>query len=351
MSLDFDPLVYGAAGVESPQERQERIRSQQAADYNKQQLELYHLSRGSGGSAILPEYLSAAERAAGSRAGATSGALRDYYGTPDQIVRRGADVVAAYKPLLDKGASSAYGLFSGAEEKTGSAAAKPVFAARTALAGTTRAGIMQGVLERLGALRAANAQKGFVGSGSAEQGLALRTQIGGTQAAGAAEAAAALQNEQDRQAIRNRILDLQLQSPELAGALAAQAANFEALPGQIAGQISRAELSPLDYFRIGVGPPAAQTMAPWVDARADAWGQLGSNLGANAGSLARYYANRDLADRYRRGYGGGGGAGAGGGYYPNYEDTSNAGSTDTGSYSDFPDYGGAANFDPNWGEL
>ena len=275
-------------------------RARQAAEANAAQERLFHLTRGSEGSAILPEYQRAGERAAGARAAATSGALRDYYGTPEQVVARGAAAAAKARPLLDQGAASVYGIFSGDEERKRLAAAEPAFAARRALAGTTRAGALQGINERLAALRAASAGRGFVGAGSGSERLGFQAQIAGNQAGAGAESAAALQNEMETQAIRNRILDLQMQSPELAGALAAQYGNLELLPGQVAGSINRSETDPYNFFRIGVGAPPPQVMAPWATENISPWASVAAAGQGNLSALGRYYANRNLARQYAR---------------------------------------------------
>jgi hypothetical protein len=293
----LDPSAWTSAIYGSPQELAAKEQSKQAAAYNAQQLAQFHIARGSEGSAILPEYLKAGEQQAGARAMASSRAIQDYYGTPAQIAARGGAISAKAMPLLDQGAASMYGIFSGDEERKRLAAAQPAFAARTALAGTTRAGALQGINERLAAIKAANASRGFAGAGSGSERLAFQAQIAGNQAGAGAEAAAALQNQMETEAIRNRLLDLQMQSPELAGQLAAQYANLGLLPAQYSGAVSRAEQAPYDYFRVGVGQPPAPVMAPWAQPNPNAL--LGA-MGQDAQSAGRYFAQRDLANRYNQ---------------------------------------------------
>lgn len=291
----YQAYAQGEAAKDATEQR-----ARQAQDANAAAERLFHLTRGSEGSAFLPEYLRASEAAAGKRATGYSTALSDYYGTPADVVRRGAATTAASMPILQGGTKALQGLFTGAEEEKRLAAAQPAFAARTALADTTRSGIMQGILQRLNAIRTANAAKGYIGSGSASENLALRASIEGNQAAGAASATATLQNEQERQAIRNRIMDLQLQSPELAGALAAQYANLQLLPGQVTGAIQRSELAPYDYFRIGVGNPPPQVIPPWAQEQLSPWASVAAAGQGNLSALGRYYANRQLARQYGR---------------------------------------------------
>ncbi len=300
----LDPSAWTSAIYGSPEELAAKERSKQAAAYNAQQLAQFHISRGSEGSAILPEYLRAGEQQAGMRAMASSRAIQDYYGSPADIAARGGAIAAKAQPLLDQGAASQYGIFSGDEERKRLAAAQPTFAARTALAGTTRAGAIQGINERLAALKAGS--PGRWGSGT--ERLALQAQISGNQAGAGAESAAALQNAMEAQAIRNRIYDQQLQSPEAAGQLAAQYANLGLLPAQYAGTVSRAEQSPYDYFRVGVGQPPAPVMAPWAQPRGNA---LLAAAGQDTQSLGRFYAQRGLANQYNRQGGQGYGYGQG----------------------------------------
>jgi hypothetical protein len=280
------------------QKRATEAQARQAEEYNALQRDLFHQTRGSEGSAFLPEYLKGVEGSAGTRAGDISSSLRDFYGTPDDIVRRGEAVAGTYKPLLDAGTKSIYGIFSGDLERRRLAAAEPVFKARSDLADTNRYGMVKGILDRLNAIRTANAAKGYVGTGSAAENLGFRASIEGNQGAAAATAGANLMNETDKRAIRDEILNLELRSPELAGSLAAQAIRFETLPAEVAGAIARGELSPLDWFKIGVAQPPGQAMAPWIQPNASL-GQILAGAGADAGNTAgRYFMNRDLAQRY-----------------------------------------------------
>jgi hypothetical protein len=336
-------IVSGTVGAilsSKAQNRATQAQAQQAREYNQLLADQFAQSRGSTGHAILPEYLGGTEKEFATDSADVSRALKDYYGNPADVVARGAAVAGRYKPLLDEGTKAAYGIFSGDLERRRLANAEPTFQARTALADTTATGIYKGIRDRLNAISASNAGKGFVGSGSAAENLAFRTSIEGNQAAGAARATAELQNAQERQSIRDEILKLELQSPELAGALAAQAIRFETLPADVAGAISRGELSPLDYFRIGVGQPGRPEMAPWIQPNASI-GQILANAGAEAGNTAgRYFLNRNLANQYgnnggwRSGYpaaqqyGYGGGSAAG---YPGY--------TPYNGYADTIDYG------------
>ncbi len=294
----FGAAFYGAVASAHEQQRATEANARAAAEANAAQERMFHLSRGSEGSAFLPEYLKQGESEAASRAMATASALRNYYGTPEQIAARGAAAADRARPLLDQGANAISGIFSGDLERKRLEAAAPTFAARSALADTTRAGVMKGILDRLNAIRTANAAKGYVGTGSTSENLALRASIEGNQQAGAATAAANLQNESERQAIRDQILDLQLRSPELAGALASQYASLELLPGQVTGAISRAETAPFDYFRIGVGNPPPQVLAPWETPRESPWASVAAAGQGNLSALGRYYANRELAKQY-----------------------------------------------------
>ena len=297
-SLSIVSGTVGAVMSAAQQKKATDAQARQAEEYNKLQRELFHETRGSEGSAILPEYLKRLEASRSARAGDISSALGEFYGSPTDVVNRGAGVAATYKPLLDLGTKSIYGIFSGDQERRRLAAAEPVFAARTALADTTRSGMVKGILDRLNAIRTANAAKGFVGTGSAAENLGFRASIEGNQGAAAATAGANLQNETDRRAIRDEILNLELRSPELAGALAAQAIRFETLPAEVAGAIQRGEMSPLDWFKIGVGQAPEQTRAPWIQPNASL-GQILAGAGAQAGNTAaRYFLNRDLANRY-----------------------------------------------------
>ncbi len=343
MSLpDQSPLVYGLLGFESPEQKAAKINAASAASYNQMLRDLYHESRGSTGHALLPEYLGGAEKEFGQGAVDTARALRDYYGTPQDVAARGAATAARYQPLLAAGTKSIYGIYSGDEEAKRLAAAQPVFGARTAAAETVASGTMQGIANRLNALRAQNAARGFVGAGAGSERLGLQASIEGAQQAGGARAAAAIANAADVQAIRNQILDLQLRSPELAGALASQDVRFQQLPAETVAAIQGAQMGVLSPFRIGTGAPPGQVMAPWATPE-PGLAQILDSLGGSGSSIARYFLQRDLANRY-----GGRGGGAPGGE-PTYGQAAASyptQSTDYGGYSDFPAEASYADYYP-----
>jgi len=201
-SLTVASGITGAVLSAKAQNRATQAQAQQAREYNQLLADQFAQSRGSTGHAILPEYFGGTEKEFATDSADISRALKDYYGNPADVVARGAAVAGRYKPLLDEGTKAAYGIFSGDLERRRLENAEPTFKARTALADTTATGIYKGIRDRLNAISASNASKGFVGSGSAAENLAFRTSIEGNQAAGAARATAELQNAQERQSIR-----------------------------------------------------------------------------------------------------------------------------------------------------
>jgi hypothetical protein len=305
MSLpDQSPFVYGLLGYDSPEEKAQKINAASADRYNAMLRDLFHESRGSTGHALYSEALGGAEREFGNTAVGQARALRDYYGTPQDILARGAGVAARYQPLLEAGTKSIYGIYSGDEEAKRMAAAAPTFAARRGLAETTATGAMKGISDRLNAIRAQNAASGFVGAGSGSERLGFQAQIEGNQQAGGARGAAELANASEAQAIRNQILDQQLRGSELAGSLAGADLRFQTLPAEVVAAISQAQLGPLAPFRLGPGGTPQQTMAPWATPE-PGLGQILDSLGGSGSQIGRYFLQRDLANRYGRGGGGG----------------------------------------------
>lgn len=300
--LDPTPWVNLVAG--SPQEKAARQQAQQASDYNALLERTFHEARGSTGHAILPEYFGQTEQQAGDYAGALSAAARAAFGSPTDVANLGKSIAAKYQPILDAGGASISGIYNGAEEAKRLAAAKPVFDARVAGAKGQKQGIMQALSDRLQAISAGNAAKGYVGAGSTAGNAALRTSIGANQAASAALSGANLANVSDVAGIKNRILDLQLQSPQLASALANEAVKLGLLPAEFVGGVSAATTSPFNFFKIGTGQPSRPELAPWAQPQARFVDMLAGGAGQDINTAARYLLNRNLADQY----GGGGGS-------------------------------------------
>ncbi len=297
----FGAAFYGAVAQGEAAKDKTRADAAAAAAANALQQRQFEEARGSTGHAVLPWYTGGAEASLGLGMGKLAQSVKDYYGTDQDILNRGAGIAARYRPLLDQGSKAISGIFSGDLERNRLAAIAPVEAARTALADTTASGTMAGIAQvnqRLAALRAG---QGYAGGSSANLGEQFRAQIAGNQQAAGARASATLQNQQDRAAIRNQILDLQLRSPELAGALAAEAIKFETLPADVAGAISRGVMSPLDWFRINVGQPPTPVLAPWAPLNVSPWASVAAAGQGNLSAAGNYLANRDLAKRYNAG--------------------------------------------------
>lgn len=294
-------IVSGTVGAvlsSQQQDKATRAQARQAEEYNALLRQLFSESRGSTGHAILPEYFGETERRAGDYAADIYDATRGIYGTPTDVARRAVAIRDRYQPLLDEGGKAIEGIYSGDLERKRLEAAKPVFAARRAGARSAAQAITESVLSRLAAIRAANSGRGFTGAGSAETNAALRTEIAGRQAAAEQLTAADIAEAIARQEIKNQILDLQLRGPELSGALSRAAAAQETLPAEIVGGVTRSQLLPFDYFKLGVGTPQRPEMAPWTQPNASVW-QILANSTAKAGdTVGRYFLNRDLASRY-----------------------------------------------------
>lgn len=290
--------TIGAVLGAQAQSQATRAQAQQAQEQNQLLRDLFAQSRGSTGHAILPEYFGPEERRAGEYATSVFDATKDLYGTPADVAARGKAIADRYRPLLESGSRAVEGLYSGELLNKELAAASPVAAARLRQAGTVRQGLLSGIQQRLQAINAQRAGQGFTGSGSAADNAALRAQILGNQQAAGAQSAAELQNAEDERQIRQQILDLQLRSPEVAGALARQATGLETLPAELSGAITRSTLSPLDWFKINVGTPPQQTMAPWAQPNPGVWQILANQTGQLGQQVGSYYLNRDIANRY-----------------------------------------------------
>lgn len=282
-----------------------RQNAQQVADQNALQRELYYNARGAGGNAILPMYFGPTEQRLSNDAVNNYDASQAFFGTPAERLAQGAAIRDRYQGLMDSGTDVLTNLYGGGLQNRLTNEYAPVAAATTALAKTKSGGILQGLRERIAALNAGNAAKGFVGSGSTAQNSLLRATIGGRQDAAAALAGGDLQNQLGYQNIRDRILQLQFGNLDQASNRARQDAALQQLPAEYAASLYQQQTAPFNFFKVGVGNPPQVQPFPTVQpnfstgqAVAGAFQGLGSaalssylrSLGTQnaAGSLAGY---------------------------------------------------------------
>lgn len=297
----------GAAFGAKSQREANRTNRQNTLDQNAIQRELYYDSRGRGGHAILPEYFGDAERRFADDAVGIYDAANAYYGTAAERFARGDTIASRYRPIFDAGTQLLADTYSGDLSTRLQNEYAPVAAATTALAKTKKQGVLQGLQERLQAIGAANAQKGFVGSGSAAQNAALRSTIGANQEAAGALAGADLQNAASLKAIRDYVLQQQFGQLMAAPQRASADAALANMPAEFVNSTYAQQMAPLNFFRIGVGSGPEQYRQPFVDPNVSG-GQIAASAIGQAGNAALdYWLKQKQASQYASMFGGGSG--------------------------------------------
>lgn len=274
------------------------------------ELARYRESRGSTGSAILPLYFgendaSFEKELAGDIRGMydATGALA---GSPTQQLSRYADIVSRARPAMDSNLALVNDLGSGQLLRDQLGEAEPVFAARTALAGTQRSGALEALQKTLGEIKAIQSRKGFSGDSFGGNLLNLAARREAARTGSMAEAAAGLQNAEQRAAISQGNRAFRLGNTGLPGTIAAQAMALEQTPEAALSQSFENRTAPLNFFRIGNQAPniAARPMKKAITPSSAIW----LNTGAEAADTVA-----EIAMSYLGGMGGGMGGGGGGG--------------------------------------
>lgn len=257
-------------------------------------LRMFQESRGSTGSAVLPTYAGDFEKQLFQGAQGAYQADQLAQGTPAQQLARYQAEVDQFQPAFQRGNEFIDDIYSGELQRQQLAEAQPVLEARTALAKTQKQGILYDISARLGALDAANARKGYIGSGSGFQNAQLRSTVPLYQQAAGVGAAANLQNAQQIQAINEANRQLQLSSLSLPALRAQQAVSLRQLPFQSAVQNQLIGQKPFGMFNIGTAafrPEQLPTVQP-IPSNA-AIGLTG--LGALGQQVGNYYAQQQQA--------------------------------------------------------
>lgn len=301
-------IVSGSLGaVFSAQEQRRATRTNADIARRAQELQekLFHESRGSTGHAILPEYFGDEERRLGEYAGDISRASREVWGTPMEAAARGKRLADRYRPLLEEGTKAIEGIYSGDLERERLANLAPLAETRLSAAKSRRQSISQALADHRARLAAINAEKGYSGTGSASEQLALRTSLGAGQEAADVETAARLQTAEDERAIKDYITELQLKSPEVATALMREAMALDMTPAEYLRLAASSAYVPYDFFRVPVGQQPPIIPPPYQQPNVGV-GQILSAAGQQAGQAALNWYLNSLGS-------GGGGGGAGGG--------------------------------------
>jgi hypothetical protein len=257
---------------------------------NAANLQMFHESRGSTGSAILPEYMKSTEGALGADAAAAAQAMFGWGGSAGNRLTSAQGTLAKYNPAIEAGDGLVYDLASGKAGQQRQASLAPVLAARTNVAKGRAAAINKSLDETLANLRAGTAKSGFRGGGTFDTNRALASMVGARQAAANEFGMANLENAQATHGIDETNLQLLLQSLDLPFQRGQQALAYQGLPLQQLSQQYQAALAPMNFFRMGQGQAPYQQNQPIANT-----GQIaGAAVGSLGSTLGQYYAQQQM---------------------------------------------------------
>ena len=256
-------------------------------------LEMYHQSRGSEGSAILPEY------AKGTEADLFQRALDNYLassrglGSPAELYARTQGDLSAFMPTFDAGTGLVDDIYSGALTDRQLASAKPVAAARTALAGGQKTSLLQAAQETLNRIKAQ--YPGAAGTFATK--MQVNALAPGLQAAANVSGQAALANTEEIRAIQNMRDTLGLQYLNAPLERARQKVGMRLVPTEALAQAYGSQVSPFSMFNIGVGKPPAIPPLPTAGPIPGIGQIVASGIGAGLNTAGNIYANQALAQQ------------------------------------------------------
>lgn len=152
------------------------------------------------------------------------------WGGPEGLIKKNTDAAEQFRGMMSQGKGIAGDLFSGQRTNQRLAELAPVAGARLNSAAAQRQAINTNLQQRLNALEAQQANKGFVGGSTFDRSAMYRSALPDYQTAAAIMADAKLQNELAGQQIRNEDWNMAFQNLNLPAQMAQQYVAFENLP-------------------------------------------------------------------------------------------------------------------------
>jgi hypothetical protein len=280
-----------------------------------QNLDIFHQTRGSTGSAILPEYLKGSEATLGQSAADTAAALFNYNGGAQGMLDSTGKMVAGYQPMIASGDQALGNIFNGqtAAQRQQSlapvlAANKGVMAANTNAATSRAAAINSGLDQTLAGLRAGRAAAGFRGTSTFDTNRAIDATTGARMQAASelgqanvANAQLGVTNASATNALDESNLNLLLNNLNTPFTRAGMVSNFNALPVNTAAQTYSNAMAPLNYFKIGTGS-APQLNMPTVAPVPTNGQTAGAAIAGGAQSIGTYFAQQQQMQQLQQMY-------------------------------------------------
>lgn len=307
-AADF-PLVAGSivsgslgAILGSKAQKDAAAKNLQAArETNEANYRMFQEGRGSTGSAFLPLYFGGRERGLANDAMSFYDATKNMLGTPQDQFNRYATTLGGYQPMVNAARGTLGDVFNGNITNSRMEFLQPVNAARTNYAKSQQQGVLGALQERINALNASSAKKGYSGTGSFNQNRLLNSTVPMRQAAAGVMAGADLANAQDVRGVQDQGMEARLRYMDMPFQQAQQALAMEMMPlSQVQQNFSRS-MAPFDFFKMG---PQSFRADPLPMQGADTtWPAIMNSIGN---------ANSGLSSLWMNGAFGGKGAGAAG---------------------------------------
>jgi hypothetical protein len=289
--------TLGAVLGADAQEDTAKKNLQAARETNDLNYRMFQEGRGSTGHAFLPTYFGDSERDIANDALGFYNQSKSLLGSPADQFARYRQALDRYNPIIDAATGTVEDVYNGNLTNNRLEYLRPVNEARTNMARTRRESIFEALRERINALNADNARKGFSGTGSFAQNRLLGATIGARQGAAGEMSGAKLANAQDTRGVMDQGANLRLQMLDRPYQQATQALNLEMLPlNQVQANFSRA-LQPFEFFRMSPQGFRADPlpMQPYTPSAA----QIAlTGAGAANQQIGNYFAQQNMAKQY-----------------------------------------------------
>lgn len=268
-----------------------------ARETNAMNYRMFLEGRGSTGHAFLPMYFGDQERKIAGDATQFYNQSRELMGSPSQQLQKYTAVMDEFKPMQQAATASLGDVYNGNMTNARLGYLKPVQDARLGAAAGQKQAIFQGLQQRINALSAQQAAKGFSGTGSFAQNRMLDSTIGARQMAANTMSEAELANAVDQRGVMDQQSALRLEMLDRPYQMAGNALNMEMMPmAQVQSNFSRA-LQPFEFFRMGPDSFKADQLpqTPYIPSAA----QIAlTGIGAANQQAAQYFMNRQAANQY-----------------------------------------------------
>ena len=266
-----------------------------ARETNEMNYRMFNEGRGATGHAFLPTYFGGKEQQLAQDAMLNYDQMRAMMGSPEEQLRSYQAAMDQYQPMADAARGTLADVYNGNMTTARLAYLDPVLQARTAQARGQQSAIGQGLAQTQNALAAANARKGFTGTGSFANNRLLAATTGARQAASGVLGAANLANAQDTRGVYDQGMETRLKLMDQPFQMAQGALNMKMQPmNQVQSNFSRS-LQPFEFFKMGPQGFKADAL-PQTPFTGSAAQMALTGMGAANQQVGSFFANQAAAN-------------------------------------------------------